>query len=507
MNPRSTGILAIVAALLGGFIYFYEIGGEVERKAADQAEKLIFAGLEVESIEAISLQTQDGISARFGRSGGVWELLEPVRAPADAAALDAMTSVLIQLASEGEVAKPGALAQYGLDASAREVRFEVAGEAMGLRIGRSTPVGGNLYVTSFVGDRVSPRVAYVETFRLNAFNRNLADLRDRRIVPFEPSEATSLSLAWPGGEVDLAKRDGDWWMLSPVEERADEWTVRDLLSDLSFLRAQSFIDAEAGDEGESAVAGTIEEAMGDVALRVRLTAAGTSRTVTIGGAYDGGRIMRGPSGRFFGVAEERFEDFERSVSAYRFKTLSEFEVSSARRMILTFAPSDEGGGDRSSKEIHRVVLRLGESGWAAEERPVETDRIGEIAETLAQMRASTVVAEEMGPDELASLGLAPPLVRLRVESGQGTSPVPPLAEVAIGRLDDRRGYYAQRVGDSKVYLVGREIADSLPVSWAAFEAHFMEGAPAEVDDEYIPAEGESDAAEFGDDPLADFDIP
>ena len=57
MDPRATGILAVVAALLGGFIYFYEIGGEATRKTAEQAEKRIFAGLDALDIEAITLQT------------------------------------------------------------------------------------------------------------------------------------------------------------------------------------------------------------------------------------------------------------------------------------------------------------------------------------------------------------------------------------------------------------------------------------------------------------------
>ena len=31
MNPRTTGILLLVTAALGAFVYFYEIGGEEQR--------------------------------------------------------------------------------------------------------------------------------------------------------------------------------------------------------------------------------------------------------------------------------------------------------------------------------------------------------------------------------------------------------------------------------------------------------------------------------------------
>ena len=58
------------------------------------------------------------------------------------------------------------------------VRFEqgdgAGGDALGLRIGGETPVGGNLYVASLASDEI----AYVERYRLNALNRALADLRE-----------------------------------------------------------------------------------------------------------------------------------------------------------------------------------------------------------------------------------------------------------------------------------------------------------------------------------------
>ncbi len=212
-------MLAVVAALLGGFVYFYEIGGEATRKSAEQAEKRIFAGLDAIDIEAITLRTQDGIEAHFGRSegSGSWELLDPWRAPADGIALDGIAGALANLSRAGRVETPTGLAEYGLADDAQIVRFEVNGEPKGLRIGRSTPLGGNLYVAPLGSEIVS----YVATFKLNALKRELADLRDRSILSFEPADVTALSLVWPGSEIVFEKQGGAWTMRSPASA---SWT-------------------------------------------------------------------------------------------------------------------------------------------------------------------------------------------------------------------------------------------------------------------------------------------
>jgi hypothetical protein len=461
MNPRSTGILAIVAVALGAFVYFYEIGGEVDRKAAEEAGRRVVGGLEAESIEAIELESQDGIPARFVLEDGVWELVQPIEAPADATALDAMTSVLSQLAREGRVDAPGPFEEYGLGENARTIRFEVGGEVRGLRVGRATPVGGHLYVTTLASDEVS----FVQTFRLNAFNRNLADLRDRNILPFEPADVTEISLEWPGGEVQLSKPGQNWMMLSPVEEPADEPTIRDLLNDVAFLRAQSFVDEE--DEASAASLAATE-------LDLRLTVDGVEQRLTIGASRDGSPIVRGRAARLFRIAPERLEDFERTVPAYRFRTLSKFDGSAARAMTFEFAHADAAG------EARRVEAHLDEGGWRASgDIEIDADRFEGVVQALTLLRAITVVADEMGPDERASLGLAPPRSRLRVEAGEGAEG--PLADVLLGRVDETRGVYAQRSGDPKIYLLDIELAQSLPVSEEGFEARFLAPLDADAD--------------------------
>ena len=60
MNPRTTGILFLIAAALGAFVYFYEIQGKEERLEAEARQKRLFPDVEADAVEWIELTSSDG---------------------------------------------------------------------------------------------------------------------------------------------------------------------------------------------------------------------------------------------------------------------------------------------------------------------------------------------------------------------------------------------------------------------------------------------------------------
>ncbi|MBW2424898.1 MAG: DUF4340 domain-containing protein [Deltaproteobacteria bacterium] len=500
MNPRTTIVLALVAAALGAFIWFYEIEGESTRQAAEDEEKRVFAGLESTDVGAVSFVTMDGIEARFERREGRWEVVRPVSGRADASALDAIVGALANLPREGEVDSPGELEEFGLGSDAQRIYFEVEGEAKGLRIGRSTPVGGHRYVARLADDEV----AYVASYRLNAFNRNLLDLRDRRVFRFDAGEVVGLRIAWPQGVVELLRDDaGSWQMLVPAAERADDERVRELLSDLSFLRVQSFLDAPEPDE---AVAAASRERAIEIqwTLRGEEGVPGEAGQAWIGGEIGAGRLLSGPEGGLYTIASERLEDIDRDVAAYRYKTLSEYDVEEAGRLRLRFVE----GADGAPAE---VVAELVESGWISDDERLDLERVADLVLDLGQLRAEDILADEMGEAELASLGLAPPQVVIAVEARTSADEEPAvLAQIALGRVDDERGLFAQRLGASTVYVLDADLAEDLPTSWTAFAAGFRrslsEAAPG-AEGEGASQEGGEELESVGEDPMTGIDLP
>ena len=458
MNLRRNGFLALVAAALGGFVYFYEIQGEVERRAEIEESSKVHSGFLATAVDAVELRSLDGAEARFERSGGEWRIVRPVEGRADALALDAIASALADLPSAGRVGPVSDLSSFGLGAGTEAVRFEVAGASYGLRIGRDTPVGGHRYVARLADDEV----AFVDSYRVNAFRRNLDDLRDRRIFPFESGDVETLDLIWPGGDVGVSLEHGaagDWRVVAPIQGAADGETVRDVLSDLIYLRASGFVDEPS--EAERA-------ALAETAMEFRWSVSGgqEEHAARIAGAVGEDRLLEAPGGRLYRIPGERLDDFPRTLFAYRFKRLADFELVSARRLEFEFPAQ---GSVREAPMT--VVAELEDSGWVSPGRPLDPDRASDLVRRLSNLEADGLFAEEMGERELASLGLSPPLAQLRILGGRrSAAKAEVLADLAFGRLDSDRGLFVQRARDPAVYLLAPEQVERLPISASAYRA-------------------------------------
>ena len=190
MKPRNTLLLALIVAALGAFVWFYEIEGGAEREKQEEASKHLFAGVTAESIQSIELRTEDGSTARLERAGDQgWKLVAPLAAPADRFAVDGVASTLAELAPEATFETPEPLANYGLEGEPA-VRFRAGDTDYALRLGNATPVGGNLYATDAEGKKVFA----LASWRKNALQKSVKQLRDGRVLDFDRS---ALSVVGP----------------------------------------------------------------------------------------------------------------------------------------------------------------------------------------------------------------------------------------------------------------------------------------------------------------------
>ena len=483
MNPRTTAILFLVAATLGAFVYFYEVRGGEQRKDAEALAKRLFPGIEAEAITELVLTTGDGGRARLERRDEGWQLVEPVRFPADEFEVDAMASALAQISSEAVYEDPQPPEVYGLGEGAQQIEF-AAGEARHrLRIGDKTPMGGNSYASREGSDDVYA----VRTYRVSALSKSLDDLRDKRVLRFDTDSVRRLVARWRDGGVVL-ERDGDAWrIVEPVEGRADQGTVRRVLSSLSFLRATGFVDEERPDA---------ETGLDEPELRVELSLApgeegGEPERIGLAMAreQDGERLVRGQRDTIYRVPAARIEDVPREVAAWRFKELARFPVTDAERVELLFQP--EGA------EPVTVTLSRGEAGWSSAPEEMAPDRIENLVDELSELEAEDILADAMGAEERRGLGLDPPRVTIRVYAGQGDEEKR-VAEVQLGSYRGSKGVVAQTPGDPTVYQLARSVAEFVPVSLDAFRNRFLAGDDMDADDD------EAGLSDFGElpDPLA-----
>ncbi len=483
MNPRSAALLLVVAAALGAFVYFYEIRGGEQRRDAAAESKRLFPGVEANAVEWIALETKDGRSARIERKEGAWELVEPISFPGDAVNLDGMAAGLADLASEQVIETPQAPEVYGIDDASRRVRFGAGGRDYELRIGKTAPVGSSTYV---VTAEQPERIVTVPTYRVTNLERSLDDLRDRRVVVFDRSTIGAIDARWPGGGVRLSREGGAWQMTEPVTGPADDTAVDTLLSNLSYLRADSFEDEPRPDASTGLDAPDFE-----VTLTGETDPGGgtpSSFQLAFGREEGGQRLVRSGQSSLYRIAATRIDDLPRTLGAYRFKELSRYVSTDAATVHLSF----ETPGENAFEETYQ----LDDDGWKASPEPVEAGRIARLVAELARLRGSDVFAEDVEAGQLAKLGLAPPRVAVRVLGAASGDLAPAeLGAVDIGLDPDGQGPVARKPGSGTVMRLDPTVQEWLPTSLEHFRDRFVqqpgdapsEPAPAADDAENEPA--------------------
>jgi hypothetical protein len=321
----------------------------------------------------------------------------------------------------------------------------------------------------------------VKSYHASALTKKLDELRESKILDFDRQAVGRIEAKWPGGRVVLEKGEEGWRLLEPLEAPADADTVEALLSDLQFLRADGFIDEVPSDAkvGLDAPAFEVELSArpseeGEAPVRTRLAIGSTSEAAQ--------RAVRGSAeNALYRLGEERLDDFPRTVVAYRFKDLADFEASAAGRFELVL----RGAGEEEPRVIQG---ELGEEGWTTAPEPMAAGKASQMVSELSRLKAIDIVADAMGEAELRSMGLSPPAVTLRVFAKEEAEKAGPLAEVHLGNADPDRGIAAQRSGDPVIYRLDYALAERVPISLDAFKNRFRSSEPGEGSPSWEPAE-------------------
>ncbi len=475
MNPRSTGILFLVALVVVGGVWWNENVRKGDAEEAEAEARELFPELEEPDVRWLALETSDAGAARLERQDGRWRLVEPVSFPTDGLAVDGLVAAIVETRSAGVIESPQSPEVYGLGAGATEVRFGTGDGEFAVRVGGKTPVGGNHYAAR--GD--AETVYTIPSFRAAALRRTLDELREKRVLPFDKDGIERAELRWQGGGVVLAKEEGAWRVVEPLSDRADPEAVESLLSDLSYLRADDFVDDPPADP---------EVGLDRPVFEAKLTGAPAGEDASapppvfhlkVGSENEAGgqHPVRAREHSLYLVSTDRLRAFPRDVAAYRFKELANFEAEAAKGLEIAFHDPEAGA--------HVVLAERTEDGWASSPERLAPGKAARMVAELAKLRGVDIVADALGEAEQESLGLVPPRVRLRVRGvGEEGAEGPVLAEILLGEPDPDRGIVARSADGERIYRIAFELAEHLPLSAEALRNRFLskeepvEDAPA-----------------------------
>jgi hypothetical protein len=277
MRPRTLLVLLVAVVALGAFIRFYER----DQPSSDERARLAKKVLDFKKDQVTRLRlaadgntvvlervppphpgkpaaAAGGAAARPAGTGAAappetaappaeWRIVRPLSARADAEAVDRLLENLSSLEKTRTMDKV-APADVGLDKPRASAALTVAGQRgeTVLEVGAAVPTGGQAIVA--VAGR--PQAYVVSDFVLADLRKKPGEWRDKQI--FRGSRDAVQRLAWTvggGPRVVLARRGDRFWLESPIADRADRDQVEKLLSDLTGLTAESFLDSPAPPSG------------------------------------------------------------------------------------------------------------------------------------------------------------------------------------------------------------------------------------------------------------------
>lgn len=261
MNSRSTWAWVVAAIVL---VAAYWISGNrvVEQKRAVYEAKRLF-DFSAEEVVRLSISTREDELIEAERvSEDTWQIVKPYEhILPNHGTWSQLASVLPQLINERSIeASPEDLALYGLDDPPLELIIEAAGTLVQLNVGNLDPTQNNRYAQLGSED-----VFLLPAPMANVLYQPLMNLRDTRVFPgidFTIDRIHYKRFAVAEGdapvegteaidETYIRGEDDRWRMTEPYEAYTFQNEVLHLISQLSYLTGEDYVDspADAGDFG------------------------------------------------------------------------------------------------------------------------------------------------------------------------------------------------------------------------------------------------------------------
>jgi len=436
VNTRTTLILAILLAILGGAYYFTEVRGG--KRDPDEAKRLFAA--KPEDVEALEIRTAQE-TIRLQRQGDAWQMEEPIQAKGDRAAIAALAASLVGAKAERTLeGLPQHLADFGLDKPELVARFRGRGDSQwrGLEFGGKNPTGAWAYVRA----DEKPQVVLVSEGLRGALNKTALDLREKSLMAVDADQVTRLVVHRGPQALELQK-GAEWEIVKPVKARADAWRVTELVRRVAEARAVRFSADPAVDLKPFG--------LDKPAVRLELWErdAASPQVLALAEAVGKPDILyarREGSMTVAAVDKALLTDVPKDAWEIRDKSFFHYANKDVKRVRLAW-------GDKAV-----AVERTGETAWKVVEPAAgaaDEPRVTDLLFKLSGLRADGLAAEQ--PGRLERYGLDKPELTVTVTKADGRE----VGTLLVGKEDqDRR--YVQMKGEAPVYTIPAVDLKDLP---------------------------------------------
>ncbi len=354
MKFKTTLALLAVFALLLAVVLFFDSKAGKKEAAEEKANTLVdVASADVRKVtlarggETLTLERDEA---------GPWRLVSPVQAAADdyeaGALVDALASLRIERVVETEAKDPAA---YGIPAMEASLWVKGQDAPVRLLVGMENPLDKSLFAQR--GD--DPRVVLLASSLKTTLDKTVFDFRQKDVFKFTTADVRTVKVRAGAVVWQAARRDGGWFLESPVAALAAGGRIDALLDSLSGIRAKEFVAEEKGP-------GVLEKyGLAEPGYEIALSLPAAAQEIVFGLHGDGEAAYATTSLSTKVVAFDGttlLADLDRKVDELREKKVSDFYAWDARRISVK----------RAGLELVAVREKAGEEDkWHLEPAPKE----------------------------------------------------------------------------------------------------------------------------------------
>ena len=398
MSGRATFALLLATLLLGGFIWFFERGGDTTEQQIARARFALH--IQPDRITRIGIASP-AVKMQFAKQGDGWHITEPLQALADDGRIEQLLAQLSflprsQIITEAQLRRRHQkAADYGLDQPRWRVTLGDRDSEMTLLIGRNAPTGDALYVQQ--GGRHD--VVVTPTNMLSAMPASVSDFRNRWLVPGVPDEVVRLELRSRAGFVQTAiNAHGDWQVTKPIAARADAAAVRDALRQLFAAR---IVDFEASSKVGASLYGFDEPSLQCSVL---------SRDGAVGQTMLLGKTVEGRTNLVYATKQGEEEIFTVDRGLLAALTISQDDLRDRRLMSL---PSQRVTEIHVESGEQSLTLTRTNGAWFITAPHFARADARKVQLALAEWGGARVKSFNDQPGtNVAALGFSPPAARV-----------------------------------------------------------------------------------------------
>lgn len=225
--------LALLALVGGGIGYLLYQDSQPAKESAASDKRIFPDGLK--QVEGFRLERPgEPALAVSGSDAEGWRIEAPGAYQADPVMVGEVIGLLRSLEPERTIDAEGTnLDDFGLQSPMLRVAVQGGGQEYLLEIGGVNPTGGARYARR--SDSGSLYLVGMAT--VNALNKTVGDLRQKRVFDASEFAARRISIESPAGNRELVRRDGrDWTFSNPPDFFADQRLIGEMVTQMLSLR-------------------------------------------------------------------------------------------------------------------------------------------------------------------------------------------------------------------------------------------------------------------------------